>query len=229
MGCSGSRENFVPEMQRLCYDMSPLTDAKLPIIWLIGAPGTGRDTQAAILEDFYSFDVLKISSLLKQHATNETDRGRVIKENFMKKNKLIPDTIVIDIIKEEILSRTAWANGFVLNGFPRNANQADMFVKEACDVDVILYLTCKVPTMVSRSLFKSDSNRLVDVKVEIALYNKHLAQGIKKYSAKIEKFDTTKDSPDIIFPKIQSAIDVRVFPDGNKKDNTNVHNIIDEN
>ncbi|XP_017773831.1 PREDICTED: UMP-CMP kinase 3-like [Nicrophorus vespilloides] len=80
-------------MQRLSYDMSPLQELKVPIIWLIGGPGTGRDTQSAILEDFYGFDVIKIGSLLRQHASNETDRGRVIKENIEKKVKIIPDVI----------------------------------------------------------------------------------------------------------------------------------------
>ncbi|XP_017773830.1 PREDICTED: adenylate kinase isoenzyme 5-like [Nicrophorus vespilloides] len=117
-----------------------------------------------------------------------------------------------------MLSRAPWSCGFLLNGFPRNASQADMFVNEICDVDVIIYLTCNIPMMISRSQFKSETRKLHDIKEEISHYQKNISRGIKKYNAKIERFDSTKAAPDILFPKIQSAIDVRVFSEGNERE-----------
>jgi adenylate kinase len=87
---------------------------------LIGAPGSGKGTQAELLAR--RFDIAHISSgdLLRQHVREETAFGLQIKQ-YVDKGDLVPDSLVMDILRKPVL---AAHNGYVLDGFPRTVDQA---------------------------------------------------------------------------------------------------------
>ena len=91
---------------------------------LFGPPGAGKGTQAQLLLD--QFHVVHISSgdLFRRNLQEQTPLGLKAAE-FMNQGLLAPDEVTIDIVLDKVLSLAA-REGFILDGFPRNANQAQV-------------------------------------------------------------------------------------------------------
>jgi adenylate kinase len=89
---------------------------------LLGAPGTGKGTQANILADHFSWLHVSTGDMLREAVAAGTDLGKQAK-GFMDRGELVPDDLVIDMLVER-LKRADAQKGFVLDGFPRNLAQA---------------------------------------------------------------------------------------------------------
>jgi adenylate kinase len=91
-------------------------------IVLLGPPGSGKGTQAALLVERLGVPHISTGALLRNAAKRGTELGLKAKA-LTDKGELVPDDIISDMI-EERLSRADVANGFILDGYPRNLAQA---------------------------------------------------------------------------------------------------------
>lgn len=89
---------------------------------LLGAPGAGKGTQAQLLVEEFGLDHISTGDLLRNAVKENTALGQVAKE-YMDAGELVPDSVVIDLVKERLASNET-AAGFILDGFPRNTAQA---------------------------------------------------------------------------------------------------------
>lgn len=92
-------------------------------IVLLGAPGSGKGTQAKKLVTAYGYPQVSTGDLLRDAVARGTDYGRQAKA-AMDAGQLVSDAIVLGIL-EERLSRPDAAGGFILDGYPRNLAQAE--------------------------------------------------------------------------------------------------------
>jgi len=92
---------------------------------LIGAPGSGKGTQAKFLIEKYNIPQISTGDLLRAAVIAKTPLGRQAKA-VMDAGQLVPNDIVIGMIRERIMRPDA-ENGFILDGFPRNLEQAEAF------------------------------------------------------------------------------------------------------
>jgi len=105
-------------------------------IVMLGAPGAGKGTYASkVLAPELHVPHISTGDLLREAVANQTELGLKAKE-FMDKGEFVPDELVIDLLKER-LSKDDAQNGFILDGFPRNIEQAEMLDK-ITDIDVVL-------------------------------------------------------------------------------------------
>lgn len=91
-------------------------------IVLLGPPGSGKGTQAALLVKALEIPHISTGALLRNAAKRGTELGLKAKA-LTDKGELVPDEVISDMIKER-LSREDVANGFILDGYPRNLAQA---------------------------------------------------------------------------------------------------------
>src|SRR5215831_11350022 len=91
-------------------------------IVLLGAPGSGKGTQAQRLQAKYGVPQVSSGDLLRDAVARGTELGLKAKAT-MDAGQLVSDDIVLGLIRER-LSRSDAANGFILDGYPRNAQQA---------------------------------------------------------------------------------------------------------
>lgn len=91
-------------------------------IVLLGAPGSGKGTQAALMFEQLGLPHISTGELLRDAARNGTELGLKAK-SIIERGDLVPDEIMLGII-EERLSQADVANGFILDGYPRNVDQA---------------------------------------------------------------------------------------------------------
>lgn len=93
----------------------------------IGAPGAGKGTIANVLLAKYPLAHISTGDLLRNEIKNDTTLGRQAAE-IMKAGKLVPDDLVTGMVRSR-LAQSDCQNGFILDGFPRTLNQADLLGK----------------------------------------------------------------------------------------------------
>lgn len=94
---------------------------------LLGPPGSGKGTQAARLKDYLEVPHISTGDLLRAEVAAGSKLGLEAKE-VMARGDLVSDAILLGML-EDRFSRTDTANGFILDGYPRNLAQADALGK----------------------------------------------------------------------------------------------------
>ena len=112
-------------------------------ILLLGPPGAGKGTQAKRLTDEYYLDHITTGDALRQNKDMETEYGTP--GEFMDAGELVPDPVVNEIV----VAALADADGFVLDGYPRNLDQAE-FLSEETDLDHVVFLDVPEDELVDR-------------------------------------------------------------------------------
>ena len=92
-------------------------------IILLGAPGSGKGTQAKKLMDDFGFPQISTGNLLRQAIADGTEIGKQAKA-IMAAGDLVSDEIVLDLIRVSLDSPSSYS-GFILDGYPRNITQAE--------------------------------------------------------------------------------------------------------
>lgn len=106
-------------------------------IVLIGPQGCGKGTQAKLLAERYKIPHISTGDLLRESAEKGDGIGLVIK-NYLNKGKLIPTNTIIKIIEEKI-KKPECKKGFILDGFPRNLDQAEA-LDEITEIDLVFII-----------------------------------------------------------------------------------------
>lgn len=87
---------------------------------LLGAPGSGKGTQSKLIVEEYPFMQISTGDILREEISKNSSLGIEAKK-FMNDGKLVPDELIIMILKEKLLNTE---KHIILDGFPRNLNQA---------------------------------------------------------------------------------------------------------
>lgn len=99
----------------------------------LGPPASGKGTQTDRLAKELNFPHVDTGSLLRKAMADETEDGKIAK-GYVEKGALVPVEIVASIIKTR-LKQDDCANGFILDGFPRSTEQAEMLEKMLNEID----------------------------------------------------------------------------------------------
>ena len=118
---------------------------------IMGPPGAGKGTQAALIKEFYNIPHISTGDMFRQAIKNATPLG-VEAKNYIDQGKLVPDSVTIGLVKER-LSESDCKKGFLLDGFPRTIPQA-----EALD-DILKELNIKLDAVIN---IEVDENVLID-------------------------------------------------------------------
>lgn len=89
---------------------------------LLGPPGSGKGTQAKLLSTRYQLSHISTGDLFRQEVARGSELGKQAK-SFMERGELIPDLLVNALLSEQI-KKGGSKKGFILDGYPRNINQA---------------------------------------------------------------------------------------------------------
>jgi adenylate kinase len=119
---------------------------------LIGPPGSGKGTQAKFLTEKYNIPQISTGDLLRAAVAAQTPLGRQAKA-VMDAGQLVPNDIVIGMIRERIMRPDA-ENGFIMDGFPRNLEQAETLDKMLATlgrpIDAILQINVDFDLLMQR-------------------------------------------------------------------------------
>lgn len=114
---------------------------------IMGAPGSGKGTQAALICKAHSLPHISTGDLLRKNIADGTELGKQAKA-YMDAGKLVPDELVLALLKDRI-EQADCKNGFLLDGFPRNKAQADALEKIVA-IDTALNLETDLDKLADR-------------------------------------------------------------------------------
>jgi adenylate kinase len=121
-------------------------------IVMLGAPGSGKGTQAKRLEAAFGFPQISTGDLLRQAVAEETELGLKAKA-AMDAGDLVSDQIVLGMIEDRIAQDDA-KNGFILDGYPRNRQQAEdlaaVFEQAGIELDVAVLMDVRTEVLMKR-------------------------------------------------------------------------------
>lgn len=109
-------------------------------IILLGAPGSGKGTQAELLSNELNIPTISTGNMIRKQLKSGTELGKRL-ESYMSEGKLVPDEVIVEVVKERV-QHDDCKNGFILDGFPRTIPQAEALdkmkvkVHKVIDIDV---------------------------------------------------------------------------------------------
>jgi adenylate kinase len=119
---------------------------------LVGPPGAGKGTQAVFLAEHYSIPHISTGDIFRANLKTGTPLGQEAK-SFMDRGELVPDSVTNAMVKER-LTHDDVANGFLLDGFPRNVVQAEVLrailAEQKSPLDAVLELNIADSEIIER-------------------------------------------------------------------------------
>ncbi len=163
---------------------------------LFGPPGAGKGTQAEFLVQSFGLYHLSTGDLLRSEIAAGTQLGTEAK-NYMEKGELVPDSVVIGMIKSKLENNTK-PKGFIFDGFPRTVDQAkaldELLNENKTPVSGMLSLEVEKQELINRLLSRGkDSGRADDqdqsiIENRINVYNEKTLPLIEYYKPQGKHF-----------------------------------------
>ena len=121
-------------------------------IIMLGAPGAGKGTIASQMKDRYNLPHISTGDIFRENIKNNTELGKLAK-SYIDKGAFVPDDITTKITVDR-LSKEDCNNGFILDGFPRNFNQAksldEIFINESKKIDLVILVDATDKQIIER-------------------------------------------------------------------------------
>jgi len=107
---------------------------------LFGAPGVGKGTQADYIEQKFGFIKISTGDLIRSEVAARSPIGCEV-ETLIKKGELVPDTIIIDLLKNRLMQDDLHhSGGYIMDGFPRTIPQAEELSRIPVDSEIAVFL-----------------------------------------------------------------------------------------
>jgi len=156
---------------------------------LIGPPGAGKGTQAAKLAEAFKIPAISTGDIFRENVKNETELGKQAKA-FMDRGEYVPDSLTNALVQDRLDWDDA-ANGFLLDGYPRTADQVeelDRILSEKGDsLSAVVLITADTDEVVRRLLNRAQEQGRADdtedvIRRRLEVYAEQTAPLIEVYS-----------------------------------------------
>jgi len=162
---------------------------------LFGPPGAGKGTQAEFLKEKYQLVHISTGDVFRFNIKNATELG-VLAKSFIDKGQLVPDEVTINMLNAEV-DKNPEAKGFIFDGFPRTAAQADalenLLTSKNTEVTAMVALEVEDEVLVERLLERGKTSGRADdadetvIRNRIKVYYQETAI-LKEYYEKQDKY-----------------------------------------
>ena len=158
---------------------------------LIGAPGAGKGTQAEKLAEAFQIPAISTGDIFRHNVKNETELGKQAKA-FMDRGEYVPDSLTNDLVRDR-LSHADAIDGFLLDGYPRTADQVveldDILGEQGNKLDVVVQLTADTDEVVRRLLNRAIEQGRADdtedvIRRRLEVYEEQTAPLTETYAAR---------------------------------------------
>ncbi|MBE9374996.1 adenylate kinase [Saccharopolyspora sp. HNM0983] len=159
---------------------------------LVGPPGAGKGTQAAVLSERLDVPHISTGDLFRANIGNETPLGQKA-QSYMDAGELVPDEVTNEMVRDRLADSDA-QKGFLLDGYPRNTAQAEVLseILGANGVELTAVVQFDVPEeeLVRRMLDRGRSDDTEDViRRRLAVYREETEPLLEYYADRIVKID----------------------------------------
>jgi adenylate kinase len=134
-------------------------------VLLIAPPGAGKGTQGTLIAAHFEIPHIATGDLLREHVAQQTELGRAVKDH-LDRGELVPDDIVLRIVRDAMVEAKENGTGYVLDGVPRNMSQARALYEIALELgttaNVALHLAADDEELVRRLLARAELQHRTD-------------------------------------------------------------------
>ena len=158
---------------------------------LIGTPGAGKGTQAQRLSETFDIPAISTGDIFRLNVKNETELGKQAKA-FMDRGEYVPDSLTNELVRDR-LSHADATDGFLLDGYPRTADQVeeldDILAEKNQQLDAVVMLSADVDEVVRRLLNRAIEQGRADdteevIRHRLDVYEEQTAPLISVYAAR---------------------------------------------
>ena len=158
---------------------------------LIGTPGAGKGTQAQRLSETFDIPAISTGDIFRLNVKNETELGKQAKA-FMDRGEYVPDSLTNALVRDR-LSHDDATDGFLLDGYPRTADQVeeldDILAEKNQQLDAVVMLSADVDEVVRRLLNRAIEQGRADdteevIRHRLDVYEEQTAPLISVYAAR---------------------------------------------
>jgi adenylate kinase len=148
-------------------------------VLMVAPPGAGKGTQGAVIAAHFDIPHIATGDLLREHVARQTELGRAV-QHHLDRGELVPDEIVLDIVRDAFEDARRRGGGYVLDGMPRNLAQARTLYQIGLDMgmtaNVALHLRADDDELVRRLLARAALEHRADdtepvIRKRLALYH----------------------------------------------------------
>ncbi|XP_078158700.1 adenosine monophosphate kinase [Carex rostrata] len=118
-------------------------------VMIAGAPASGKGTQCELITNKFGLVHISAGDLLRAEIATGSENGRKAKE-FMEKGRLVPDEIVVMMVKQRLMQPDVEQNGWLLDGYPRSLSQAMALENLEIRPDIFIFLEVSDESLVER-------------------------------------------------------------------------------
>ena len=158
---------------------------------LIGTPGAGKGTQAQRLSETFDIPAISTGDIFRLNVKNETELGKQAKA-FMDRGEYVPDSLTNELVRDRLSNADA-TDGFLLDGYPRTADQVqeldDILAEKNQQLDAVIMITADVDEVVRRLLNRAIEQGRADdtedvIRHRLDVYEEQTAPLISVYAAR---------------------------------------------
>lgn len=158
---------------------------------LIGTPGAGKGTQAQRLSETFDIPAISTGDIFRLNVKNETELGKQAKA-YMDRGEYVPDSLTNALVRDR-LSHSDATDGFLLDGYPRTADQVeeldDILAEKNQQLDAVVMLSADVDEVVRRLLNRAVEQGRADdteevIRHRLDVYEEQTAPLISVYAAR---------------------------------------------
>jgi adenylate kinase len=153
---------------------------------IFGPPGAGKGTQAKLIEENFGIKQLSTGDIFRNNIKNETELGKKVK-SILDSGNLVPDDVVVELVVDTV-QKPEFADGYILDGFPRTvvqAKQFDEFLGSKNDtIDTVVGLEVPEKVLIQRILDRGQGradDTSEKIKVRLEVYEKETAPVMDYY------------------------------------------------
>jgi len=154
----------------------------------LGPPGAGKGTQALRISGKYGIPHISTGDILRNAVKEGTELGKLAK-SYMDKGELVPDDVIIGIMRERLNQSDVKEKGFILDGFPRTLRQVEaleeLLEEVSMPLDRVVYLNVDDEEIVKRLLLRGRADDTEEVvRNRLKVYREQTAPLIDYYVQK---------------------------------------------
>lgn len=167
---------------------------------LLGPPGAGKGTQASLLSDALKIPHISTGDLFRANISQGTELGKQAQE-YMDAGKLVPTSVTADMVRDRLNQDDA-ADGFLLDGFPRTIEQAELLEKmlqeDGRSLDAVINYVVSEDVVVDRMLARGRNDDNEDtIRTRLEVYREETAPLIDHYKDVLLNIDAEGTVEDI--------------------------------
>jgi len=191
-------------------DIGPPLQISVPVVWVLGGPGSGKGTQCAKIVEKYGYVHISSGDLLRAEVAKQSDIGKQLNE-IMKKGELVPLETVLQLLKNAINEKVDTAKGYLIDGYPRTVSQGEKFISMVCPVRAILFFDLSDDLMMERLMKRGETSGRADdntetIKKRLQTFRNESVPVVEKYPSQVTTISSS-DPVDVVFGHVLTFMD----------------------